>query len=408
MRRLYLHIYLTLIASLAALTLLFWITREVFEGNRPPPWIELTATVIARALPPDQPAHEVKAVLDQLNLHARFPVSLYSDSGVLIAASGRPLPLPTSRSATHWIGRETVALRLADGRWIVARTHPHHPWHLIAGLGLMGLLIAAASYPFVRRLTGRLERLRGRVEALGSGNLKARVDVEGHDEIAALARSFNRAAEQIDSLVQSQRDLLANASHELRSPLTRIGLAFELLAESSRPELRDQVQRDIAELDELIGELLLASRLQALVQVERPEPIDLLALAASEAAHVGAHVSGEVVQVRADSRLLRRMIRNLLENARRYGGGTAIDVGVHGDDTGIVLRVEDRGPGIPENERERVFEPFYRRAGTAESGHGVGLGLALVRQIAQRHGGEVRCLPRAGGGTCFEVVLPSG
>ena len=101
------------------------------------------------------------------------------------------------------------------------------------------------------------------------------------------------------------------------------------------------------------------------------------------------------------------MIRNLLENARRHGGGTPIDVAVKRAGGGVALRVCDRGPGVPEAERERIFEPFYRLAGASERAGGVGLGLALVRQIARKHGGDVKCLPRDGGGSCFEVVLPA-
>jgi len=408
-RRLYVHIYLTLLASLAALTLLFWLTRNVFEGSHEPPWAELARAVVTAVLPAGDASNaELGAALERLGGSTRLPLSLYSNHGELLASTRRIVPMPSYRSDTHSISRGSVALRLDDGRWIVAATHHGNATHLLLALALLGLLIAAASYPFVRRLTGRLERLRRRVDSLGAGNLAARVAVEGQDEIAALAQSFNHAADHIERLLRAQRDLLANASHELRSPLARIALAFELLAEDGRADLREQVGRDIAELDELIGELLLASRLQAVETIDRREPVDLLAVAAEEAAHVGATVAGDRIEIEGDAKLLRRLLRNLLENARRYGGGTAIEVTLRRDTNGeAALRVEDRGPGIPEVERERVFEPFYRRAGTAETGHGVGLGLALVRQIARRHGGEVRCLGRHGGGTCFEVVFPA-
>jgi signal transduction histidine kinase len=108
------------------------------------------------------------------------------------------------------------------------------------------------------------------VDALGAGDLSSRVEVEGNDEVANLASSFNQAAERIEKLVNAQRTLLASASHELRSPLTRIQMGLELLADDNRPELRVTLSKDIAELDELIGELLLASRLEALDQLEHP------------------------------------------------------------------------------------------------------------------------------------------
>jgi len=200
---------------------------------------------------------------------------------------------------------------------------------------------------------------------------------------------------------------LASVSHELRTPLTRMRLASELQEHGDRPDLRERIGRDIETLDELIGELLLASRLDAGVGSEARESVDLLALAAEEAARFDAEVSGEPAIVRGEPRLLRHLVKNLLQNARRHGGEGEVSVAVDRDERGAArLRVGDRGPGIPAEEREAVFEPFYQPAGPTGSGvGGVGLGLALVRRIARLHGGDARCLPRDGGGACFEVTL---
>jgi len=186
--------------------------------------------------------------------------------------------------------------------------------------------------------------------------------------------------------VGAHKALLANASHELRTPLARIRMALELGKD------KREVERDIAELDALIDEVLLASRLDAVRSPERVEDVDLLALAAEEAARYELEAQGVPVLVRGDPRLLRRMIRNLLENARRHGG-PPIEIRVKDRE----LRVCDGGSGVPEADRERIFEPFYRRSGASD---GAGLGLALVRQIARRHGGEARCT-----GNCFVVEL---
>jgi signal transduction histidine kinase len=306
----------------------------------------------------------------------------------------------------HGHGGPTVAFYLPDGRWTVLQWQQRRrPLGGLFILFLLALAIALGAYPIVRRLTRRLERLQRRVEALGAGDLSARVEVEGHDEVAHLARSFNQAAERIAQLVQAQRTMLASASHELRSPLTRMRMAVELFA--GRPELQQRLVQDIAELDALIGEILLASRLQALERLEATEDVDLLAVLAEEGARVAADVSGTPVCLQGDPRLLRRLMRNLLENAQRYAAHTQIEASVRAlAPTGAWLQIADRGPGIPDHERERIFAPFYRLPGMRE-GHdaGVGLGLALVRQIARHHQGDVRCVPRPGGGTCFEVAL---
>jgi signal transduction histidine kinase len=163
---------------------------------------------------------------------------------------------------------------------------------------------------------------------------------------------------------------------------------------------------DVRELDELIGELLVASRLESGAPLETVEDVDLLALAAEEAARTGAEAGGEPLRVRGDPRLLRRLVRNLLENARIHGEGRSVEVTVRADSGGAELLVGDRGPGVPEAERDRIFEPFHRIAGrSGEAGSGSGLGLALVRQIARRHGGDARCLAREGGGSLFSVRL---
>jgi signal transduction histidine kinase len=182
-------------------------------------------------------------------------------------------------------------------------------------------------------------------------------------------------------------------------------MAVELMKGRADPVRKAGLEQDIAELDALIDEILLASRLDAVTEPDTDEDVDLLALAAEECARYDdTQLDGEPVTVRGDPRLLRRMIRNLLENAKRHGA-PPIEVRVSRTGDGAEITVCDRGPGVPEAERERVFDPFYRRAGAREI-TGAGLGLALVRQIARRHGGEVRCAPQSGRGSCFIVVLP--
>jgi signal transduction histidine kinase len=238
------------------------------------------------------------------------------------------------------------------------------------------------------------------------------VEVEGRDEVATLASSFNQAAERIEALVRSNKSLLANASHELRSPLARLKMATSLMSdpavsEREREHLRAEIGTDIAELDGLVDEVLLASRLEAAAEPTHLESVDLLALAVEEGARVDANVEGAPASVKGEERLLRRALRNLLENARRYGGGEIrVDLADKAA-AGIEIRVSDNGPGVPDAFRERIFEPFFRLPGHAERAGGVGLGLALVRQIVERHHGRICCVRPPEGGGCFVITLPA-
>jgi signal transduction histidine kinase len=186
-------------------------------------------------------------------------------------------------------------------------------------------------------------------------------------------------------------------------------MAVSMLDEATpmqRARLKQEIDTNVAELDALVEEVLLASRLDAAPSPERNERVELLAMAAEEGARVDAAIGGTPASVVGEDRLLRRALRNLLENARRYGG-SEVEVSVESRAGQAVVRVSDRGPGVPEAMRERIFESFFRLPGHAEQAGGVGLGLSLVKQIAQRHGGSVRCEGREGGGSCFVLTLPA-
>jgi signal transduction histidine kinase len=450
MKSLYLRIYLTVVIALALFAAgsawLFQRQVQVERGRidaqtseRIAAWAEL----IQRSLPSADAPRDVQAqALRDWSQRLRLPLALDDAAGERVAASdlytrrlaelpGNPrgYPVRLDDGRTLWVLRAPPPVAQREGpregpraaqQRAAQRASPlpnAPPW--LPGAGLAALLVllfiavAAGAYPVVRRLTRRLEALKQGVERFGAGALGQRVETGGRDEVAALASSFNRAAERIEALVAAHKNLLANASHELRSPLARMRMALSLMEESADATQRERLARElranIGELDALVEEVLLASRLDAAQAAAfTPQPVDLVPLAAEEAARVGAELDSadSRLVIAGDERLLRRALRNLLENARRYGGDE-VTVAARRDGAGAELRVCDRGPGVPEALRERIFEPFFRLPGHAEREGGVGLGLALVQQIAQRHGGRVRCEAREGGGSCFVLTLPA-
>lgn len=441
MKSLYLRLWLTVVLVLGLFALgSAWLAErhlgqerqrlvEQSGGDR----LRALGELIGQALPePDSPPQEQADALRQWSERLRLPLALDDASGRRLATT----PAFERRAAES--AAAPLALALEDGRTLRLlrpmrpegrerggraegrdrRAEPT-PDPLRSGSGLLLVLaalfvaVAIGAYPVVRGLTRRLENLQAGVERFGSGALAHRVDEQGQDEVAKLAAAFNRAADRIESLLASQTQLVANASHELRSPLARLKIALSLHEDSpegpARARLQSEIQRNLRELDGLIEELLLSSRLQAAAPSAAPArpKLDLLALAAEEAARSGAQLAKVEASawVQGEERLLRRAIRNLLENAARYGGG-AVEVELHRLGPMLELQVLDRGPGVPADLRDRIFEPFYRLPGHAESEGGVGLGLSLVRQIAQDHAGAVEVRSRPGGGSCFALRLP--
>ncbi len=473
MKTLTLRIYLTVVAVLLLFAVVSgWLFQQQIETERSRADSVLSermaawGDLIQRSLPGDEapPEQQAAALLDW-SQRLRLPLALDDAAGQRIGTSesfaerlrqpppsGDPTAIGAAarREGERDARNRAYAVPLEDGRtlWVMRpgrrpapgmgppapgdRRIDQGPQPLVpslfplsflpppfqGGAGVLLLLallfvaVAIGAWPVVNRLTRRLQSLRQGVEQFGAGELSHRVEVTGSDEVAAVAASFNQAASRIEALVRSHQSLLANASHELRSPLARMRMAVSMLEDApsaQRERLKREIDLNVAELDALVEEVLLASRLDAARDTLRREPIDLLGLLAEEASRVGAQVEGSAAGVRGDERLLRRAVRNLIENAQRYGGDGSIEIALATaapEMNGVEVQVRDRGPGVPEALRERIFEPFYRLPGHAETAGGVGLGLALVKQIAERHGGRVRCEAREGGGSCFVLSLP--
>lgn len=414
-RRLYLQIYATIVTSIVAVVVLsglLWnlggrdqVNREIFA---------VASRLAHAAIPPgNAPSHVQKEALADLGRGLDTDISLFDAEHRLIVAVGKPAVLPARAfDRSGWRGGRGgpyLILALPDGRSLVVNTGRRGAFHPLVNLamflGSVAIVVGLVAYPLVRRLTRRLERLKEGVDRIGRGELATRVRVEGRDEIASLARSFNEAAEKIERLLDSHRMLLASASHELRTPLARIRLGVEMLKEKEDPARRQALHRDIAELDLLIDEIMLMSRLDAGTPVAATEPVDLVALAAEECAHFEhCTLSGSAPPIEGEPNLLRRLVRNLLKNAVEHGA-PPIEVELRRAGEVVVLGVGDCGAGIPEDLREKVFLPFYRGS-DRQNVTGYGLGLALVRQIAEAHGGEVAVVRGGRYRSTIEVRLP--
>lgn len=440
-RRLFWQIYtgflLVALLSLAAagLSLRFVVNRSLRAGDAG----RAAAALLVDGLPDPvaDPAGFRRALAGRasgLGLH----LSLWSAKGRLLGRVGAALPAPPEGCREPLVrtarGAPGLCLQLPDGRWVAVASEPAAARSLaLRGIGLLSAIFGAVALgclPLARRISGRLERLRDGVEAFGGGALQRRVQVEGADEVAALARAFNEAAARIDALVAGQRRVLAHASHELRSPLARLRVAVALLDEDDHDDDQDDevqadlgagegdraaaraaalamARRELDELNALIEDVLLASRLRGgALPAPRGEAVALWAVCGGLAEGAGARLDGgPPLSVAADPRLLRRALGNLLQNAARYGAPpVALGWAEAGDDA--LLWVQDAGPGVPEAERARIFEPFYQAPGRAEGEGGVGLGLSLVDEIARHHGASVWVEAAEGGGARFVLRWP--
>jgi signal transduction histidine kinase len=417
-QRLYHRLYLTFLAITVLSLLVTALLARAFHEPRIPAGRVLGP--IARSLVCEAPGSCKGAEAQLLETKAReleVDVVIWDADGRLLFYAGHAPAGPFTRGADGWqhgLHGPVWISQLGDGRTLGLRERghvgPHRPLFLPL-LVALAVLMAIGLLPLSRSITRRLEQLAEGARRWGAGDLRHRVPVVGRDEIATLAQRFNEAAAAIEALLAQERQMLAGASHELRSPLARIRMALELLADETDPGKRGELARraadDIVELDALVEELLLSARAQPGVPRRPTAEIDLLALVREEAQTVGAEVTGEPLPLFCEGAMVRHMVRNLLANARLHGGGGAIRAEVRRVEGQAVVAVEDDGPGVPESEQERIFAPFYRSPGLRTPGDtGLGLGLALVRQVARYHGGDVVYIARQPAGSRFEVRLP--
>ncbi|MYW00410.1 HAMP domain-containing sensor histidine kinase, partial [Streptomyces sp. SID3343] len=291
---------------------------------------------------------------------------------------------------------------------------------LAVGCPVVVLLVAGATFAFVGRALTPVEAIRRKVSVISASSLDERVPVPpAHDEVARLAETMNAMLDRIETQVETRRRFVADAGHELRSPLTTLHTGLELLAAHGDLTARDAATVGILgheseRLSRLVDGLLLLARADEHGLRPDPSDVDLDDLVDAErrrlaVQHPRVRVSARIdpVRVHGDAHRLAQAIRNLADNAARHAA-SVVSFAVYEEDGHAVIEVGDDGPGVPEADRERVFERFVRldASRTRDSG-GTGLGLAIVREVVRAHGGTVRVGAREPTGALFLIELPS-
>jgi two-component system sensor histidine kinase CpxA len=277
-------------------------------------------------------------------------------------------------------------------------------------------------YWLARYLTQPILKLRTTTNELAEGNLGARVSkklAKRRDEVGQLGRDFNSMAERLESMVRAQQRLLGDISHELRSPLARLGVALGLARQRSGPEANgalDRIERESDNLNEMISQLLTLTRLESGTDGRKRTNVDLAALVkevADDADFEARSLNRKVQIVSSDNcaingveELLRSAVENVVRNAVRYTPeGTAVEVALTRQNGHAVISVRDHGNGVPEESLEKIFRPFYRTedARDRQSGGGTGLGLAITERAVRMHGGSVQAVNASDGGLAVEM-----
>jgi signal transduction histidine kinase len=284
---------------------------------------------------------------------------------------------------------------------------------VLATLFAAFLTIWAATAKLTRRLTRPLQDLTRVTRELGEGKLESRVRLDHHHrgEVGILAESINDMAKRIERQLKDQRELLAGVSHEIRSPLARLRVLAELLQGGTpTPDLHTKIEREVAEIDDLVGKLLASSRLDFGALDLQPLSARDVALRALERAGLQAELlsdSADDAGLKGDATLLARALGNLLENAQHHAGGVERLL-LRADDQQVYFEVADAGPGLSPEALAHGFDPFFRGSqdGQATSRGALGLGLSLVRRIARAHGGDARIENRSPTGALAVLMLP--
>ena len=425
-------------ANIAVLLVSVFVTDRIgrYVSGNEPDWDAVAAETLA--------SYEANGLLGlaAFNDHQRrargMDVALYLDGENLLQ---RKPPPPLRPFLPQLLAADELVLKAGEGRWMAARAlttrsgerlqfiafrgmpPPHARRNLLlwVQVALSLLVIAALGFVLARSLTAPITAIQSATRKMAEGDLSARASAaatERSDELGALARDFNHMAARTETLVNQQRTVLQDVSHELRSPLARLHLLLELARQGATENGSHQLDRaakEVSRLDELIGEVLNLSRLETVLPGMVTVPIDLARLADSvlEEHALEADARGLAVRrntitatVQGDPALLARALGNVVGNAIKFSPeGSAIELDLSTHEGAAQLTVRDHGPGVPVAQLTQLFQPFYRGDNAARA-EGHGLGLAIAQRTVAAHGGRIEARNVDGGGLAVCLTLP--
>ena len=338
-----------------------------------------------------------------------FPYLSLLDSA-LTARTGEPVSIKVTNLDTTWFWAEIhTGGKLIRIGFPKERLTTDPPSMLLLAFIATIVFTLLTALVLARRITRPLAFFAAAAQRIGEGGIPESFPETGIRELSLLAITFNQMALHVRDLLANRTTMLAGISHDLLTPLARMRLAIEMLPESTDPKLLARLRHDVDEMNQLIGEFLVLSRE---MQKEPPQQLEIGSLleeladdARNEGAQTTLHTGGNWV-ISAGPVALRRILSNLLGNAIRYGAGGAAEIDLSRTGDNIVIRILDRGPGIPSQELENVFHPFYRlESSRSTATGGSGLGLAIARQLAEANGWKVELLRRGGGGTEARLTI---
>jgi signal transduction histidine kinase len=347
------------------------LNREVDQPRSPEAAMEELRAVLAQRRPASQAAEQAAI--------PRVEITALDSAGARFAVTADRLTFAPF----------SVSARLPDGRW--ATVEPPRGWidpwqaRVLMALGITALLLAPVVWLMARRLTRPIRVFAQAAERLGADPDAEPLTPSGPSEVRTAITAFNDMQASIRQHMRQRTQTIAAIAHDLRTPLTRLRFRAEQVPEA----LRDRMAADVEEMDALISQAMAFVRGEE--QAERREPLDLAVLAADS--------------VRGFAETGAAVLANLIDNALKFAGDARVSTGREGDLA--IVTVADRGPGLPDDELQTVFEPFYRgeRSRNRQTG-GAGLGLAVARQAARAAGGDVTLTNRPGGGLEARLALP--